>query len=237
MRVGQTGRVTPSPATSAAPLPEVAARPRRRRRWLRWTVRALVLAVLAAAVWVGSVSARIWWTARQDARPPSDVIVVLGASQYNGVPSPALQARLNHALVLYQQGVAPLILTTGSKQPGDHYTEAYAGREYLLQRGVPDSSVVALPQGADTLDSLRAVRNELDAMHLHSAVIVTDPWHSFRSEAMASDLGIQAATSPTRSGPVVSSRGIELRYIARETVAYVYYRLTGSSPDSGTTTY
>jgi uncharacterized SAM-binding protein YcdF (DUF218 family) len=233
--VGQTGWVTTTPATAAATVPTAAGR--RPRRWLRWAVRAVALALALATLWVGSVSFRIWWTARQDARPVSDAIVVLGASQYNGVPSPALQARLDHARTLYEQGVAPLILTTGYKQPGDVYTEASAGRTYLIEHGVPASAVLALPVGGDTLESLRAVRAELGGRHLNSVVIVPDPWHSFRSAVMARDLGLEVATSPTRSGPVVSTRGIELRYIIRETGAYVYYRLTGTSPDSGITTF
>ena len=233
--MGQTGRVSTTPATATATVPTAPGR--RPRRWLRWSVRAVAVALALATLWVGSVTFRIWWTARQDARPASDAIVVLGASQYNGVPSPALQARLDHARTLYRQGVAPLILTTGYKQPGDLYTEASAGRTYLVERGVPASDVLALPVGADTLESLRAVRAELASRQLHSVVIVTDPWHSFRSAAMARDLGLEVATSPTRSGPVVSTRAIEFRYLVRETVAYVYYRLTGSSPDYGTTTF
>jgi uncharacterized SAM-binding protein YcdF (DUF218 family) len=233
--VGQTGRVTTTPATAAA---AVSTAPGRRpRRWLRWSARVVALVLALATLWVGSVSFRIWWTARQDSRPASDAIVVLGASQFNGVPSPALQARLEHARTLYEQGVAPLIVTTGYKQPGDVYTEASAGRTYLIEHGVPASAVLALPVGADTLQSLRAVESELASRHLDSVVIVTDPWHSFRSAVMARDLGLQVATSPTRSGPVVSTRAIELRYIVRETGAYLYYRLTGSSPDSGVTTF
>ena len=105
---------------------------------------------------VGSAG-RIWWVARHDDRPTSDAIVVLGASQFNGRPSPVLEARLDHALDLYNGDVAPVVVTVGGSRPGDRYTEGNAGRRWLVDHGVCAADAVAVEKGADTLDSLRAV--------------------------------------------------------------------------------
>lgn len=196
------------------------------------TVRRLVAAlVLAVLVVVAGTAGMVWWVARQDDRPKSDVIVVLGASQFDGRPSSVFEARLEHAKTLYDAGVAPRVVTLGGSAPGDRFTEAGAGKTYLAGRGVRD--VVALGQGRDTLQSLQALDRTMTEQGWHSAVLVTDPWHSLRSRRMATDLGIDAATSPTRAGPSVRTRGTEVRYIARETAAYLYYRAFGRSSDGG----
>ncbi|MGP4027791.1 YdcF family protein [Actinomadura sp. 3N407] len=208
-------------------------RPRgKRRRPLWFTIPvSVVLGLLAVAVLAPlTVGTRIWHQARQDERPRSDAIIVLGAAQYNGVPSPTLKWRLQHALNLYRDGVAPAIVTVGGKAPGDNYTEAGAGRTWLIQKGgVPAGKVFAVPVGRDTLESMRAVGKEFDRHHWSSAVIVTDPWHGLRSKKMAGDNGIEAAASPTRSGPSVQTRETQLHYIIRETGAYLSYVLLGKS--------
>jgi len=193
--------------------------------WLRWAFRIAVGLLLVAVVLVLYVAAHIWWVAREDEHPRSDAIVVLGASQYNGVPSPVFAARLQHALTLYDEHVAPRIVTVGGKQPGDHYTEAQSGAAYLHQHGVPTSALLPVPTGRDTLRSLEAVDRQFTSHGWHSAVLVTDPWHCLRARTMARHLGIHADTSPERTGPAVASRSIEVRYIARETEAYIYYEI------------
>ena len=193
--------------------------------WFRWT-RRIVLAIIALIViLILYVAVHIWWVAREDQHPRSDAIVVLGASQYNGTPSPVFAARLAHAVTLYDEHVAPHIVTVGGKQPGDAYTEAASGKTYLAAHGVPRSAIIAVQTGSDTLSSLRAVDVQFKARGWHSAVIVTDPWHCLRSRTMARDLGITAYTSPERTGPAVHGRGTEIRYISRETEAYIYYEL------------
>jgi len=196
------------------------------------TFRRLVAAavLLPVLVFLGT-AVRVWWVAREDSHPRSDAIVVLGASQFDGRPSAVFRSRLDHALHLWEEGVAPRIVTVGGGQPGDRFTEAAAGARYLRDHGV--TSVVAVPEGSDTLQSLRAVDKAFEANGWHTAVIVTDPWHSLRSRRMAQDLGIDANTSPTRSGPAVRTRGTEIRYIARETAAYLYYRLFHRSSEAG----
>ncbi|KGH48169.1 membrane protein [Modestobacter caceresii] len=192
-------------------------------------VRVLGAAVTAALLLAASTATAIWWIARQDARPASDAIVVLGSAQYNGVPSSIFEARLEHARELYDEGVAPVIVTVGGKATGDTFTEAEAGRDYLAQNGVPEDALLAVPEGVDTLESVRAVAAEFADRDWNSAVLVSDPWHAMRAERMAEDAGLDAASSPTRQGPAVQTRTTQLRYILRETAAYLLYRATGES--------
>ncbi|MGY1723440.1 YdcF family protein [Blastococcus sp. SYSU DS0533] len=185
--------------------------------------------VLAAVLFVASTALAIWWTARQDARPQSDAIVVLGSAQYNGVPSSIFEARLEHALALYEQGVAPVIVTVGGRAAGDQFTEAEAGRDYLAAAGVPAEALLAVPEGVDTLESMRVVGAASAERGWERAVLVTDPWHAMRAERMAEDAGMEAESSPTRQGPAVQTRATQVRYILRETAAYLLYRVTGES--------
>jgi uncharacterized SAM-binding protein YcdF (DUF218 family) len=193
--------------------------------WFRWTLRITLAIIALIVILILYVAVHIWWVAREDQHPRSDAIVVLGASQYNGTPSAVFAARLAHAVTLYDEHVAPHIVTVGGKQPGDVYTEAASGKTYLAAHGVPRSAIIAVQTGSDTLSSLRAVDVQFKAHRWHSAVIVTDPWHCLRSRTMARDLGLTAYTSPERTGPAVHGRGTEIRYISRETEAYIYYEL------------
>jgi uncharacterized SAM-binding protein YcdF (DUF218 family) len=195
----------------------------------RLVARVVGAAVLAVLLVVGATALGIWWTARQDARPGSDAIVVLGSAQYNGVPSSIFEARLEHALELYQEGVAPVVVTVGGKANGDQFTEAEAGQEYLADAGVPSDALLAVPEGVDTLESMRAVATQFDERGWHTAVLVTDPWHAMRAERMAEDAGMDVTSSPTRQGPAVQTRTTQFRYILRETAAYLLYRVTGES--------
>ena len=203
-----------------------------RRPRARWALRLVVGALLVAAVLVGGTAFRVWQVARVDDTRPVDAIVVLGAAQYDGEPSSIFSWRLRHAQELYTDGVAPVIVTTGGSRVGDATTEAEAGRDYLVERGVPADAVLAIGEGSDTLGSLRAVATA--GADWGDVVLVSDPWHSLRSRTMARDLGFDAWTSPTRSGPVVQTRGTQVRYILRETAALLFYRLTHASVDTGT---
>jgi uncharacterized SAM-binding protein YcdF (DUF218 family) len=191
--------------------------------------RVIAAAVLAVVLIVTSTALAIWWTARQDSRPGSDAIVVLGSAQYNGVPSSIFEARLEHAIALYEDGVAPVIVTVGGKADGDQFAEAEAGRDYLAGQGIPDDALLAVPEGADTLESIRAVSASFTDRGWSSVVLVSDPWHAMRAERMAEDAGLDAESSPTRQGPAVQTRNTQVRYILRETAAYLLYRATGES--------
>jgi uncharacterized SAM-binding protein YcdF (DUF218 family) len=196
------------------------------------TVRRILAAIVLVPLLVfAGTAVRVWWVARQDDRPHSDAIVVLGASQFDGRPSAVFKARLDHAAALFDDGIAPRIVTVGGGRPGDRFTEAEAGRKYLASKGI--TSVVAIGVGSDTLQSLKALASRYKTEGWKSAVLVTDPWHSLRSRRMAQDQGIEAATSPTRSGPANASRSTEARYVARETAAYLYYRVFHRSSDAG----
>ncbi|MGH3436732.1 MAG: YdcF family protein [Sciscionella sp.] len=175
---------------------------------------------------------RVWQFARTDDRSRADVILVLGAAEYNGTPSKILQFRLDHARNLYNEGVAAHVVTVGGKEPGDRYTEAGAGGTYLNKTGVPRDAIVEVKQGRDTLGSARAAAAVLAEHGWHTAVLVSDPWHMLRARAMARDSGIDAWASPTRSGPAVSTRSWQFRDISRETIALLYYRLTKAPADA-----
>ncbi|MDT7634489.1 MAG: hypothetical protein QOI50_6419 [Pseudonocardiales bacterium] len=198
----------------------------------RWLVRALVGSVLVAGLVVGGTAFRVWQVARVDDRRPVDVVVVLGAAQYDGSPSPIFAARLRHARELYDQGVAARIVTVGGRRAGDGFTEADAGRRYLVDRGVRSDAVVAIGEGSDTLESLRSVAATADQRGWHTALLVSDPWHSLRARTMARDSGLESWTSPTHSGPVVRTRETQVRYIVRETAALLFYRLTHASVET-----
>jgi uncharacterized SAM-binding protein YcdF (DUF218 family) len=194
------------------------------------TVAAILLLVLIVLV---ATAGRVWWFARQDDHRRSDAIVVLGAAQFDGRPSSVFTARLVHARDLYKEKVAPRIITVGGNRAGDRFTEASAGKLWLVQHGVPASRVVTVGSGTDTLTSVKAVHTRMQAGGWSTAVVVTDPWHCLRTRAMASDQGIDVAMSPTRQGPAVRQRSTEMRYVARETLAYLYYKLFKRSSESG----
>ncbi|HEY0813604.1 MAG TPA: YdcF family protein [Pseudonocardia sp.] len=206
-------------------------KPPRRGRWL---VRLVLGGLLIGVFVVGATAFRVWEVARVDDRQPADAVVVLGAAQYDGQPSSIFAARLRHAAALYDDKLAPRIVTTGGGRPGDVFTEAEAGRRFLIKLGVPASAVIAVPVGTDTLGSLQAVAAQAERDGWSSALIVSDPWHSLRARQMARDSGLAAWTSPTRSGPVVQTRETQARYIVRETGAMLYYRLTNASVDTET---
>ena len=196
--------------------------------WVKLSLKIFAGLLVGVLVVVGYVAVHIWWVARHDDHPPSDAIVVLGASQYNGRPSAVFAARLDHAKALYDEHVAPRIITVGGKLEGDTYTEARAGQNYLVAHGVPANAILPVESGNDTLQSVRAVAATFGKRGWHSAVVVTDPWHCLRARTMARDAGLDAQTSPPQAGPLFSHRSTEVRYIARETVAYIYYSIFGN---------
>jgi uncharacterized SAM-binding protein YcdF (DUF218 family) len=195
-------------------------------------IRLVLGAMLVGALVVGGTLFRVWQVARVDDRDSADVVVVLGAAQYDGTPSPVLGSRLDHAARLWRDGVAPVIVTVGGRRDGDTYTEAEAGRNYLTFYGIPQAAVVPVGEGSGTLESMRAIARRAGTEGWRTAVIVSDPWHSLRARTMAGDLGLAAWTSPTRSGPIVQTRTIQAQYIVRESAALLHYRFTHSPAES-----
>lgn len=191
----------------------------------RWSRRrkALVVALAAAVVMVGYVGVtfvQVWQASRNDGARETGAIVVLGAAQYNGTPSPALRSRLEHALDLYEQGLAPTIVVTGGRQEGDRFTEATSGYNYLRNRGVPDGAILKEVKGASTYESMAAVARILGPEGITEVVLVSSPAHAKRLAGIADAVDLDAAISPTEARAGV-------RELTRETVAVAAGRLVG----------
>jgi uncharacterized SAM-binding protein YcdF (DUF218 family) len=178
--------------------------------------RGLELVVLAAGCIYTIALLMVLIVSQQDQRHSADAIVVLGAAQYNGRPSPVLRARLDHGLELYREGLAPRIVVTGGVGRGDTTSEANVGRHYLITHGVAPSSVVVQPQGRSTQASMTAVAQWLRTEHLKRVILVSDPFHMFRLRLEARRNDLEAYTSPTGSSPISDNPVLELRYLAAE---------------------
>ncbi len=185
-----------------------------------------VLALLAAAgatVWTGWVYAQIELYAHEDQAAPADAIGVLGAAEYDGRPSPVYRARLDHALVLYHRGIAPLIITLGGAG-GDQYTEGSVGREYLMSKGVPESAIIAETESRNTEESARRIAVIARANGLHRLVVVSDDTHMFRIHEICAAEGLDVLTSP-RPRPAVEEKAQKGERIAHEILSYTFWRL------------
>ena len=173
--------------------------------------------------------AQVWWVGKSDQARAVDAIVVLGVAQYDGRPSPQLQARLDHALALWQEGLSPLVITTGGNQPGDRFTEAETSANYLIKgsliSAVPTESIVQENTGSSTRESLIEVSKIMQARGLHSVLIVTDPYHSLRSRLIAQDLDLVAYVSPTRTSPLRGASAVS-RHV-REALGVAVAHLIG----------
>ena len=210
-------------------------RPQTRRAAVPRLRRIVGLVVLAAAMIYTVALLMVLVVSQQDQRLPADAIVVLGAAQYNGRPSPVLRARLDHALQLYREGLAPRVLVTGGVGRGDTTSEATVARNYLLARKVPADAVIEQPQGRSTQASMTAVADWLAGAHLKRVILVSDPFHMFRLRLEARRTALQAYTSPTESSPISDNPVLELRYLAAEAfkipVAWVQATLSPLTSD------
>ncbi len=155
-------------------------------------------------------------TSQHDQRRPADAIIGLGAAQYNGRPSPVLRARLDHAVELYREGYAPIIVVTGGVGRGDTLSEAIVGQRYLVAHEVPEEDVVAQPVGRSTRTSMTAVGDWLRERGLRRVLLVSDPFHMFRLRLEARRIRLEAYTSPTESSPISANPVLELRYLFAE---------------------
>ena len=192
-------------------------KPRGHRKWV--VAIATVLALLGLTV-LGFMAA-IYAEARGDEARPVDAIIVLGTTQWNGVPRPVFEARLEHTLDLYNRGLAPTIIVTGGKQDGDNFTEAETAETWLVDRGVPEDAILMEDRGRDTWENMRGAREASRANNIQSVLIVSDGFHLFRAERMADAVGFDAYTSPTPGSPIRPWSGAEFSYIIRETVAVI----------------
>ena len=193
---------------------------RGRFRWGRLAVRVVAVVLAAGLVYLGVTFVQVWAASRNDAVEPAEAIVVLGAANYDCEPSPVLRHRLDHALALYNDDIAPTIVTTGGKQVGDRCTEAAAGADYLRAEGVPDGNLLLEDQGRNSWESLAASARILHDRDMTRVVLVTDGYHALRVRAIADELGLEAVVSP--SGGTASAREL-----LKETGAVAVGRIVG----------
>jgi uncharacterized SAM-binding protein YcdF (DUF218 family) len=184
-----------------------------------------------AALLLGYTTLRVWQVGQQDGRHKADAIVVMGAAQYNGRPSPVLAARLDHAIELWKEGYAPYLVTTGGNLPGDVYTEAQTGSIYAQKRGVPASAIIMEDTGRSTLDSIGKVKAIFEGRGLKTALFVSDRSHMLRVLRLAQDAGIQAWSSPTETSPDDINPSLWQKSIVHEVGALGYYMITSDDPD------
>ena len=177
--------------------------------------------VLVIVAFVGVTFVQVWFQSMRDEIKSADAIVVLGAAQWDGIPSPVLKARLDHALDLYAKELAPYIVTTGSKQKGDRYTEAYTGLTYLLERGIPESKIIVIVDGSNTYQSLSATSTAIQGVGLGNEVLlVSDPYHALRAKEIAREVGLDPLFSPTELDS-------SFEQLARETIGTSIGRIIG----------
>lgn len=188
----------------------MAERPGRRR----WLLRIVGVALVVVVGYLVVIAAQVVLASREDQREQVDAIVVLGAAQYDGTPSPALAGRLDRALELYQDGLAPEIVLTGSKQEGDRYTEAFAGYRYLTQRGVPESALTIVDDGASTYESLAAARRVLRDEGADRVLLVSDSYHNRRLQGIARELGMEPYVAPAAGSPTMGQLAGETGRVA-----------------------
>jgi len=180
--------------------------------------RILTVAVVAVfALWVISATAVLIWASRDEARP-AQAIVVLGAAQYAGKPSPVLRARLDHALDLWNRHLSALLILTGGTGSGDTTSEAAVGRTYARKHGVPDSAILVENEGRTTSESMRAVAGMLEVRGLQTALLVSDPFHMLRLRILARRFGFTPYTSPTQTSPISPNREERWKYIFSESL-------------------
>ncbi len=192
---------------------------------IKLAIKAVAGVVVLALLYLVVTFVQVYRAAARDEARPAEAIVVFGTAQYDGEPSPVLAARLDHAIDLYQQRLAPVVVVTGGNQPGDRFTEAAASANYLLERGVPDGDVLREVSGTSSWQSLAAVSEFLAQRDIDEVLLVSDPFHSLRISAMADELGLEGHASPTRSSPIAGMT--EIGYMARETVAVAVGRVIG----------
>ncbi len=190
-----------------------------------WILRGAILAVAAVlVVFLAVTSAGIVHQAYRDESRPADAIVVFGAAEYAGRPSPVLRARLDHAYDLFQRGLAPLVIITGGSGADPTYTEGGVGRDYLIRRGISDTNLIAETQSDDTAESATRIAVILRANGMKTCVAVSDAYHIFRVKKLLEAEGVVAYGAP-RPGSVPHSRIARALAVLREAVSYAVWKL------------
>ena len=202
-----------------APRPDLAPGPAFARLGRHW--RALALALAVGGLLYGlAIAAALWWQGTRDDRRPVEAILVLGAAQWNGLPSPVLQARLDHAAMLYHEGYAPRLVVTGGVGDGDVYSEAAVAAGYLREQGIPAEAILVEDRGRSSQESIRGAARLLAREGLGRVLLVSDPPHMLRILRLADAAGLEAYGSPATASPAVGSLGAQVRFLLRELVLY-----------------
>lgn len=193
-------------------------------RFVRFILKVITFAVAAVLIYLLVTAVQVWLTGRRYQPRPAGAIVVMGAAQYNGVPSPDLAARLDQAEILWHQHYANDIMVTGSKEPADRYTEAQASARFLIAAGIPGRDIYE-SGGTDSWQNLSLAAPTLLARGDRTVLIVTDPFHEARSLAVASSVGLVPYPTPTQTSPI---KGLStVPYYAKETVGVAAGRIIG----------
>lgn len=188
--------------------------------------RIILATLLLVAAYPGWLAFQVWDQSREDEVYYADAIVVLGAAQYNGKPSPVFQARLDQAAYLFGEGLAETVIVTGGKQPGDTFTEAAAGADYLTHQGVPLSHILSETEGLTTLESLENVWDLADGRSIRKVLLVSDPMHSERIKRIAGDLGFERAfASPANYEKLNRSRTTKAKELVHEVASLIAYEV------------
>jgi len=190
----------------------------------KWAWGLLILVLLAVAGFTLYVSARISEESQRNETQPADAIVVFGAAEYAGRPSPVYRARLDHAYELFQRGLAPMIITTGGAGKDPHFSEGGVGREYLIARGIPEPKLIAETQGGDTEQSAGRVAVIMKANRMRSCLAVSDGYHMFRIKQMLGSQGVVVYGAPRpESRPLTGMERV--RVTLREVLSYALWRM------------
>jgi uncharacterized SAM-binding protein YcdF (DUF218 family) len=192
---------------------------------LRWWPRLLLLLVSSVLVFLGITAIRVVRTASLEEIHPSDAIVVFGAAEYAGHPSPVLRARLDHAFELFHQGLAPVVITTGGAASDPSFSEGGVGHDYLMRRGIPERNLIAETQGRDTSQSAARVGVIMRANGLHSCIAVSDAYHVFRIRQLLRHEGIGPVYVAPRADSRPHSWLQRLAAVIRESTSYLFWRL------------
>lgn len=189
-------------------------------RLVRIAVRVAIVGAGLLVLYVGVTFVQVWAASRRDEARVADAIIVMGAAQYDGVPSPALARRLDHAIDLYEDDIAPLIVVTGGRQEGDRFTEAEASANYLEEHGIPGDHIERETTGDNSWESLESAARYLHDTGNTSVVLVSDPYHAMRIDGIAHELGLDAVVSPAGSSSSLGS-------LVKETFAVALGRIIG----------
>ena len=199
-------------------------KPENRQSRHGWWLRLLIFAVVAVVTFFAITAMRIVHTASLQELHPADAIVVFGAAEYSGRPSPVLRARLDHAFDLYQEHLAPVVITTGGAAADPNFSEGGVGNSYLHKRGIPESALIAETQGSDTAESASRIAVIMRANGLHSCVAVSDAYHVFRIRKLLEHEGMLVYVAP-RTDSTPHTETARLEAVLRETLSYLLWKM------------